>query len=488
MLSFFNAEMTQDGLSRARSGAVRRWIYGLPAGRAEEGISGVDSTLADITEFVGATSAGVLPVLVLDRARDILVDTLGCAVGGRDCPAAAVASGLASTSANGDGVVIGVDRRAPTELAAFWNSAMIRYLDFNDTGAPSAHPSDMIGAHVALSRMAGAGGRDMLTALVIGHEVYNRITDRLAFDDRRLDSGYATALGVAAAGAFLLRLSAEQTRHALAFAATSALSTRAVRAGQLSTMKGFASALAAKEAVFYLQLARAGLTGPAEPFDGRHGVAELMTGQAGALELAPFDDWTILRCKLKYWPAAYNTQPAIWAAVELRDRLMAGEVESVRLGVNTRAWHESGSEVATWDPQNREAARHSIPYLFSRAFVDGVIDEESFDLVKIRDPVIGDLMKRVQVVVDPVMEAQRPKLLLGCRAEAIDTGGAPHAVYIDGTPGVAATWLTRDQIADKFLRLTRYHLGASASEAFDAAWNTAAANDFQQVLTPFRAA
>lgn len=449
----------------------------------------MDPTLSAVAEFVERTSAGDIPVTVMDRARDILVDTLACAVGGRDCPAGTFASECCSTSSvNGDGVVIGGDPPASAELAAFWNSAMIRYLEFNDSGATGGHPSDMIGAHVALSRVAGASGRDLLTALVIGHEVYNRISDRLLFDDERLDHGYATALGVAAAGARLLRLSAEQTRHALAFAATSALSMRAVRAGQLSHMKGFATALAAKQAVFYLQLARAGLTGPAEPFDGRHGVVELMTGRAGALELAPFDDWTILGCKLKYWPAAYNTQPAIWAALELRDRLMAGEVESVTLGVSTRAFRESGSEAAQWNPQNRAAARRSIPYLFSRAFVDGVVDEESFDLVKIRDPVIGDLMKRVAVVVDPVMEAERPKLVLGCRAKAIDTGGSPREVYIDGTPGVAATWLTRDQIADKFLRLTRYHLGARASEAFDAAWNTAAANDFQQVLTPFRAA
>lgn len=447
----------------------------------------MDSTLASLVDFVHSTSAADIPGHVMDRARDILVDTLACAVGGLSCPAATVASGSASSSVTGHGVVIGRGRRAPAELAAFWNSAMIRYLDFNDSGAPGGHPSDMIGAHIALSGEASASGPDMLAALVIGHEVYNRITDRLLYDDRRLDHGYPTAVGVAAAGAHLLKLSPDQTRHALSFAATSGLSTRAVRAGQLSHMKGFATALGAKEAVFYLELARAGLTAPSEPFEGRHGIVELMTGEAGPLALAPFDEWTILRSKLKYWPAAYNTQPAIWAALALRAQ-MAGDLESVTLGVNRRAWHESGSEAAKWDPQTRETADHSIPYLFSRAFMDGTIEEASFEQHKIRDPEVRDLMKRVQVVLDPDMEAQRPKLVLGCRAAAVDRQGSEHHAYIDGIAGDAAQPLTREQIADKFVRLTRGALGSHAMAAFDAAWNTAAAEDFQEVLAPFQLA
>ena len=446
----------------------------------------MDAALEAIADFVGSTSTADIPEAVRDRARDILVDTLGCAIGGQDCPAAQVAQGLAAGTSGGDGVVIGRQDRVPVELAAFWNSSMMRYLDFNDSGSSGGHPSDMIGAHVALSGLAAAGGSDLLTAVVIGHEVYNRVTDRLLYEDRRLDHGYPTALGVAAAGAYLLGLSAEQTRHALSFAATSAVSTRAVRAGQLSHMKGFATALAAKEAVFYLQLAQAGLTAPAAPFEGRHGIVELMTGTAGPVELPPFDSWTMLGCKLKYWPAAYNTQPAIWAALALRDKMAPDQLASVTLGMNRRAWHESGSEPAKWDPQTRETADHSIPYLFARALVDGVIDEASFEPDKVLSADLRDVMKKVEVVLDPEMEAQRPKLVLGCRAAAVDSDGARHDVYIDGIAGDNTQPLTREQIAEKFLRLSSATLGAGAQGAFEAAWNTASSNDFQEVLAAFR--
>ncbi len=446
----------------------------------------MDATLDQLADFVCTTSDDRVPPHVMDRARDILVDSLGCAVAGRDCPAADVAAGLGATTARDDGVVIGHADRAPVEIAAFWNSAMIRYLDFNDTGAPSGHPSDMIGAHVALSRLAAASGAEMLTAVVIGHEVYNRITDRLLFDDRRLDNGYGTALGIAAAGSHLLGLTADQTRQALSFAATGAVSTRAARSGHLSQMKGFATALAAKQAVFHLQLARAGLTAPSDPFEGRHGMVELVTGEPGPLELTPFGDWTIMSGKLKYWPAATNTQPSVWAALELRDRLAPADIASVTLGVSRRAWHESGSEAEKWDPQSRETADHSIPYLFARAFVDGVIEEASYAPAKLREPVVRDLMAKVRVVVEPELEAQRPKLVLGCRANVVDSEGVSHEAFIRGIPGDDAHPLSREQIFTKFLRLTSAVLGDRAVSAFDTAWNCAAAENFSRLLDEFR--
>lgn len=440
----------------------------------------MDQTLDAIVDFVQTPQD--MPGEVLDRARDILVDSLGCAMGGRDCPAAEVAAGLAGGT--GPGVVIGRAAGSPLEIAAFWNSAMIRYLDFNDSGVPGGHPSDMIGAHLALSGPAGASGADILAAVVIGHEVYNRLTDRLLYDDRRLDHGYATAVGVAAAGSRLLRLDADQTRHAISFSATDALSLRAVRAGQLSHMKGFATALGAKQAVFHLQLAQAGLTAPAEPFDGRHGMVELMTGTAGPLDLPAFDHWTLMHSKLKFWPAAYNTQPAIWAALALRGELLATDIETVTLGVNKRAWHESGSELEKWDPRTRETADHSIPYLFARAFLDGVIDEPSFTSEKLAEPVGRALMAKVRVVLDPEMEMQRP-LVLGCRAVIEDSVGGRHDTFVKGIPGDDALPLTRAQILEKFRRLASSALGDGTMRAFQAAWGAAEAPDFAEVLATF---
>ncbi len=55
------------------------------------------------------------------------------------------------------GAVIGSNVPAPAEEAAFLNTVMIRYLDFNDAWH-AGHPSDMLGALLALAGSSGADG------------------------------------------------------------------------------------------------------------------------------------------------------------------------------------------------------------------------------------------------------------------------------------------------------------------------------------------
>ena len=75
---------------------------------------------------------------------------------------------------------------------------------------------------------------------------------------------------------------------------------RATRSGQLSLWKGAATAYATRNAVFGVQLASAGMTGPEAPFTGRHGLVDLITGP---IELAPFgdtaEDFYMLRTAMK---------------------------------------------------------------------------------------------------------------------------------------------------------------------------------------------
>src|ERR1043166_7041474 len=97
-----------------------------------------------------------------------VLDALGCAIGALDAPV--TRSILAQTTEfGGTGLcaMIGGGRTAP-DRAAFYNSAVVRYLDFNDSyrarGEP-CHPSDNLGAALAACEYAAASGRDFFTAL-----------------------------------------------------------------------------------------------------------------------------------------------------------------------------------------------------------------------------------------------------------------------------------------------------------------------------------
>ena len=134
----------------------------------------MDQTLKTIVDFIMSTRKEPPPDAVLDRCREILVDTLGCAVGGRDCIGAQVAQAFPAGPDGEVGMVIGSTRNAPIDIAAFWNTAMIRYLDYSDL-LGNGHPSDMIGGLVAMSRTAKASGADMLIAIAISYEIYYRL-------------------------------------------------------------------------------------------------------------------------------------------------------------------------------------------------------------------------------------------------------------------------------------------------------------------------
>lgn len=426
------------------------------------------------------------PDAVLDRCREILVDTLGCAVGGRNCIGAAVARTFPASPDGEFGMVIGSDRGASIDIAAFWNTAMIRYLDFSDL-LGNGHPSDMIGGLVAMSRTAKASGADMLIAMAIAYEIFTRLAEIvLSQEPWTYDQGYCVAIGTTGGICHLLGLSREETTQAISFAAANGVPLRVSRAGELSHYKGVATAVSTRHAVFCVHMARSGMTAPSAPFDGRHGIVELMRGKAGPLNLPAFDTWNLFKTRLKYFPVAYNTSIGIWAALELRKQVDYTRLEKITLYTSLFLKHESGSEPAKWDPRTRETADHSLPYIFSRALQDGTVNINTFDLEKVLDPEIRTLMNKVTVEGDAAMGGAEFPDIVQARLTAVDRDGKTYQVHVRDPLGHYLNPFTAEDIENKFKLLTEPALGRDrAAAAFDLAWRTKEAESFVSVLDAF---
>ncbi|MFC0534179.1 MmgE/PrpD family protein [Phytohabitans kaempferiae] len=442
-----------------------------------------DATLEAITAFAMDVRKASVPQAAADRVRDVIVDTIACAVAGQDCLAARVAR---EVSPAGDGVLIGRSERIAVEHAAFANTSAIRYLDFNDT-YPAGHPSDLIGALAAVAAATGASGGAFHRAVAASHEVYTRFAETVLIRRPQvIDQGYGISIAATVGLALLFGLDEHQTRNAIAIAATNGVQLRASRAGQLSDYKGVATAFSARDAVFTVQLAARGMTGPAAPFEGRHGMVELLDGKAGPLPIAPFgDDWKLVGTRLKFWPVAYNIQPAIWAAIDLRERIGDWrDVEALTYHTAKFLAHESGSEPEKWDPKTRETADHSLPYAVWRALVAGRVDEDAFTPEAIADPDARELMRRITVVADDEIESRWPGEI-GVRLVATLRDGTTHTIVSANPRGHEANPLSRDDLRDKFRGLTGRQLGAERAErAFDLAWSSA---DLDSVLDLFAA-
>ncbi|WP_319454701.1 MULTISPECIES: MmgE/PrpD family protein [unclassified Mycobacterium] len=446
----------------------------------------MDATLAALADFTARTRFDDLPNEVVDKASDILVDTLGCLIGGRDFRAVDAARGLVTDEARAAewGSVVGMPGCYPAELAAFLNTAMIRYLDFNDH-LVAGHASDMIGAQLAVARRPGrpASGSELLTALVVAYEVHARVV-RTMNHNQTIDRTYSITIGATAGVCNLLGTSKEATRDALAMAVTAGVALRASRAGALSDFKGAASAVSVKFAVFFALLAERGLTGPSAPFEGRHGLRELIEGEAGPVVLQPFDGWQVLQTCQKYWPVAYGIQPAIWAALGLRHTVAADAVERVVLHAAPFAWHESGSERERWDPRTRESADHSMPYAFARAFEYGTVDGNTFLPKAFRNPGTLALMERITVEPD---WARGPKIsdVVGVRAELTTKSGQRLTVNVDEPRGHHLNPMTTAEISGKATRLVEPTLGARTEAALEIVRQVRSAPTLDSLFTAF---
>jgi 2-methylcitrate dehydratase len=128
-------------------------------------------------------------------------------------------------------------------MAALCNSALVRYLDHNDSFLPkgeTCHPSDNVGAVLAASEYAGSSGQEFLTALAVAYQVQCRLSEgapmRAKGFDHTPQGVYAVAAGVSKA----LGLDATKTANAIAISGTAYNALRVTRTGRLSNWKGLA--------------------------------------------------------------------------------------------------------------------------------------------------------------------------------------------------------------------------------------------------------
>ncbi|HKC98174.1 MAG TPA: MmgE/PrpD family protein, partial [Methylomirabilota bacterium] len=360
----------------------------------------MDRTTETLARYATSLRYGHLSPSAVKEAKRHVIDSLGCAMGGATSEPAVIARRVAPAAPGAPTArLLGEGRATTPEAAAFANTAMIRFLDANDTyiSRGSGHPSDMLGAILAAAEVAGASGTDFLLATVLGYEVFGALADQVSLRDRGWDQGVFVAPASAAGAGRLLGLSTSQMADAIAIAVTANVATRQTRAGELSMWKGCATAAAAKAGLFAAQLAKAGMTGPTAALEGRHGLCEQVTGAFELGALGGGRSFAIERTNFKFFAAEYHAQAPLAVALALRTKVRAEEIEALEVQIYAMAHSEIGSEPAKWDPQTRETADHSLPYMLAVALVDGRITPASFEPKRYLDPALRPLMNRIRV-------------------------------------------------------------------------------------------
>jgi 2-methylcitrate dehydratase len=418
----------------------------------------MDATTRRLADYASSLRYEGLTQDAVREAKRHLLDTLGCLLGGFDSPPAEISRRLAdAASGTPCARVLGTQAKSSIEMATFANTVMLRYLDYNDTyiSVGSGHPSDMVAACLAVADAVGASGRQTLLSIVVAYEIFGALADQVPIRARGWDQGVFVVLGAAAGAAVLLGLDANQTGDALAIAITANVATRQTRAGELAMWKGCATAAAARAGVFAALLAKEGMTGPTEAFEGFNGAWDQVTGK---FDLGPMGgggrSFAIERTNLKFFPSEYHSQAPMWMALNLRSQVQVSEIAQIDVKTYHIAFSEIGSEPEKWNPQTRETADHSLPYLLALALMDGEIRVDSFTPDRMHDPATIDLMRRIRISESDEFTARFPNEMV-TEIVVTSTDGSRHREIAAYPRGHSKNPMTDAEVDTKFSALAR---------------------------------
>src|SRR5882672_391344 len=426
----------------------------------------MDATTELLSDYACRLTYERLSPEAVHQVRRTLLDTLGCGIGAFAGEPASIARRMA-TRVQGDpsARILGTRQRTSTDLAAFANTALVRYLDCNDTYAArgTGHPSDMIPAVLAAAEGQRASGRSVITAIVLAHEIFCRLADEVPL--KGWDQGMFVGIGAACGAGKILGLDRAALGHAISIAITSGVPLGVTRIGELSMWKGCATAAAVRTAVFAAGLAAEGMTGPGAPFDGRDGLWQQLQLEAPKWERFGGGDesFRITDTSFKAYPSVVHTQGPIGLVLELRKEIPLAQIESIRVATYGEAVRRTAAEAEKWDPTTRETADHSIPFLVAAALQDGEVTPATFAPARIKDPALRPLMKKLTVVEDPEFTRRYPGD--SCtRVEVTAADGRQLAAETSHPKGHYRNPLTDGEVEWKFRGLASPALGAKGCD------------------------
>jgi len=445
--------------------------------------SGTGAPLARrLGDYADSLRVADLDSATIERTKVHLLDSLGCGLAAFKEGTVSAVRELAFASGGNAATIIGTKRRAALEWAAFANAAGVRADDINDVyvGRGTGHPSDNIAACLTAAEAAGSLGAEFLLSIALAYEIECRLLDAVYLDSRGWDHPNYALISSALAAGRLMKLSPERLAEAVNIALSGHLGMNQTRLGALSNWKGLAGPDAARNAVFAVQLARAGITGPSPIFEGEAGFFKQVSGPLD-IDTAGFGGrgkrFKIHDCFIKSYPAQAQTQTAIPAAAKIAQaagdltRIRAIEVKSTHMG-----WLMAGSMPERWAPTTSETADHSLPYIVARAMLDGTITTASYALEALRDPKAAALMKLITVREDATMTALVPRQSPNSvTATLVD--GRVITERVDDLPGFIGRPMQRADAEAKFERNAKAILKpAQIQRISDAVWSLERAN------------
>ena len=418
--------------------------------------------------FGAALQHQVLTDDVIHHAKRAVVDWYAALIPGAvEPPATLLEQALRDDLDRGD-ACLALGRAATPRTAALINGTAAHTVEVDDIYREAIyHPgAPTIAAAHAQALALKARGADFLRAVVAGYEISTRIGAALGRAHYRYwhNTGTVGTFGAAAAAACALRLDAHRFAHALSTAATMAAGLQqAFRMDSMS--KPLHAGHAAEAGMLAAQGAAVGMTGSLDVIDGDAGFGQAMSqGPDWSAAVATLGrDFHITRMTFKNHACCGHTFAPIDGALWLQRTLgiTADQIRRVQVATYAPALAVAGNQ----KPTTAAEARFSLAYVVANALLYGSVRLAAFTEQRLQDPAVRDLMQRIELSVEPAIDAAFP----GQRAaqvtiETVD--GRVQTFFQPTRKGDPDAPLSDDDLSEKFLELTSPVLGDAKAHAW----------------------
>ncbi|MSQ25178.1 MAG: MmgE/PrpD family protein [Dehalococcoidia bacterium] len=367
-----------------------------------------------------------IPQPVVQRTKDLLLDFLAVALGGRQVAesTAPIIAGVKDLAQNAGGTasVIGEAGRMPPHYAALLNTTLAHSMDYDDTHRVSImHPgAPLFATLLALGEDRKSSGKEFLAAAVAGYDIGNKIgkAHGPSMHHRGFHPSATTGIfACTAAGARLLGLSQQQTESAMGLNISQIAGSQQFLVDG-SWNKRLHVGLAAHNAILSLVMARHGYKGSKEPIEGRFGYFTIYADDKRDPSLALHGlgrEFEVMETAVKPYPCCRYNHATIDAVRDMvsQNKLRAEDVAAIKIAMGETGFKLVGQPVeAKRRPTNIVEGQFSIHFAAACA----VLEPYTWDSYRLLgSPDVEKLTAKVTAVLDASQRGMGSRITLTTR-------------------------------------------------------------------------
>jgi 2-methylcitrate dehydratase PrpD len=427
------------------------------------------SLVSELAGFVAEMSFSDLPEKVVTASKMRILDTIGAGIWGRhEGNSSRLISIVNEFGGNLEASLWGERKKVPMIWATFINGYSSFYFADTDRFCGSHGGAVVIPAAIAAGEWLNVSGKDLITAVVAGYEVFARVGMTLFPTISRKGfhtTGVIGPLGSAAAVSKIFGFDKELTTNALSIATLSGmglgeafrhLETVSLNIGRVS-QAGVIAAL----------FARKGFQGSDAILEGGNFIkegflsalvgtydADIITGGLGI-------EYKILNTAPKIHGGCRHLAAPTDLVMDLvaQNRIKVDDIEKIRIKQYSEAVRLERREV-----KNRDDALWSSRFTIAVALVTGEpVYPSKFTDEMLNDETVRKMMAKVKIDVDPGMDKDFPGKW-PAQAEILTKDGRSFQGRLDYPRGEPENQVSGPELVEKFRTLVTPNLGKEKTE------------------------